>query len=99
MQQIGEIQTELVKEIQGQDTSSWTCPACKTTDQTQYFLQIIYTGKKDFNFPTFIPQVKECCSVCGRYRRFHKQTDQLITRINERLEKIPIESKGWRDGV
>jgi len=97
MLKVDEIQTEVTKQIEGKNTSIWTCPQCGSSNNTQYFLQLIYSGRKDAYFPTFIPQIKEVCSVCGRYRRFVKQTEMLVTRFNERLEKIPVISQGFRD--
>jgi predicted RNA-binding Zn-ribbon protein involved in translation (DUF1610 family) len=92
---IGEKDLKLKKEI----TSSWTCPECGEKDNTQYFINIIPSGRTSNHFPKYINQIKESCSACGRYRRFVPQTEMIIRRFNQRLEKLPLKSRGFRDGV
>jgi hypothetical protein len=91
MQRISDIQTDLTRKIQGKD-EQWICPQCGVSE-TQYFLKIIPTGKTDNFFPRWVPQIKEVCVGCGRYRRFVPQSELVITRFNERLQGIPVRAK------
>lgn len=86
------IGTDLTKQINGQDTSSWNCPECGKS-KTQYSLQIIPTGRND-NYPRWVLQIKECCSSCGRYKRFAPQAPILIKRFNDRLQSIILPATG-----
>lgn len=91
MKNIGEIETYLKKEIQ-EDLLNWTCPECKNTE-TQFCLQIITTGRNGY-YPKWIPQIKESCTNCGRYKRFAPQSPILIKRFNDRLLSIILPATG-----
>lgn len=97
MKHISEIDTTLTNKIKGQDLT-WTCPDCDQTE-TQFQLRIILSGKTDPYFPKYIPQIKEVCLGCGRYKRFAPQSDILVDRFNKRLETITIKAKEGRDGL
>lgn len=97
MKKIGEIDTYLTNKIKGQD-ETWTCPDCGK-NETQYQLRIITSGKSDPYFPRFLPQIKEICFHCKRYKRFVPQSDILVDRFNKRLETITIKAKEGRDGL
>ena len=88
MFKVGNIQTDLTKQIHGLATEPWICPDCKG-DQTEVMLQLIPSGKSGY-FPKFIPQIKETCAGCKRYRRFAPQTDILIQTFNDQLRNLFI---------
>jgi len=97
--QVGKIDTKLTKEINDflkdevptSSENQWTCPECGSS-KTQYSLQIIATGKN--SYVRWIPQIKESCSNCGRYRRFAPQSPILIKRFNDRLLSIILPATG-----
>lgn len=91
MKNIGEIDTYLKREIQG-NLLNWSCPECKSIE-TQYCLQIIPTGRNDY-YPKWVPQIKESCNNCGRYKRFAPQSSILIKRLNDRLRSINLPATG-----
>jgi hypothetical protein len=84
-------QTNLIDKIQNTN-SNWVCPECKN-NSTQYSFQIIATGRND-NYPRWVPQIKESCASCGRYRRFAPQSPVLIKRLNDRLQSIVLPATG-----
>jgi len=91
MKNIGKVNTYLKKEVRDM-SSNWTCPEC-SSDETQYCLQIIPTGKDGF-YPKWVPQIKESCNKCGRYKRFAPQSPILIKRFNDRFQSIILPSTG-----
>lgn len=97
MKHINEIETTLTEQIKDQE-ETWICPDCGKSE-TQYQLRIIPSGNFDPYFPKFLPQIKEVCLECGRYKRFARQTEVLIDRFNQRLETITLKSRGGRDGI
>jgi hypothetical protein len=62
------------------------CAACGCAETTLR-LRLIRSGR-GVPYPKYLPQIKECCAVCGAYVRFAPQTDELVARINARLEAV-----------
>ena len=83
------------KQAKPQNTSNWTCPECGGT-KTQYSLKIIPAGRGEggLRFPKFVPQFKEVCQKCFRYRRFAPQSSILVKRFNDRLTALTLPAKG-----
>ncbi len=70
----------------------WLCPECGN-NKTSYNLKLIPTGKP-IPYPKYIPQIKESCSNCGRYRRFTPQAQNIILRFNDRFASIILPATG-----
>lgn len=66
------------------------CPNCQNTS-TKYTLKIIPTSRSDNFFPKYIPQVKELCASCGKYKKFATQTPELIEMVNQWLENYVMQ--------
>lgn len=54
-----------------------------------YKMKIIPTGRS-YHYPKFIPSVKEICGDCKQFRKFAKQENWLIDRVNEGIGEIEI---------
>ena len=54
-----------------------------------YNMKIIPTGRS-LNYPKFIPQIKQICKSCGKFKKFAIQTPKLIEIFNHKLEEIVV---------
>ena len=70
-----------------------------------------YCGNREFNFtlklinsgrplpvPKWVPQIKQICSGCGRFKKFAVQSDELIHKINQLVSNLYVEDNGPRQG-
>ena len=55
-----------------------------------FSLKIIPTSKP-FPFPRFSPQVTAKCGGCNKWLKFWPQTEELIVKINQKLEVLTWE--------
>ena len=62
------------------------CPVCGQTKR-KLILRIIPTGKTEYHWPTYIPQITERCFYCWRYIKFTAQTPEVIEELNNALKE------------
>jgi hypothetical protein len=99
---IGEIETDTTKKVKAWELNvtqdGQVCPDCKST-KFNYQIKIIPTARKEEWYPKYVPQIKRACASCGKYIRFEKQTEELISRFNGRFQSIviPAQEEGVRN--
>ncbi len=65
-----------------------TCFDCGSKDFL-YSLKIISSGR-EFPYPKYLPQIKQVCADCDKFKRFARQDVALINKFNQKLKEIQI---------
>ncbi len=84
------------KSWESSKTNSYTASSSETvcfnceSKSLVFSLKIIPTSKP-FPFPKFAPQFTVHCGGCNRWLKFSPQTNELITKINQKLEVLKWE--------
>ena len=61
------------------------------SEQFLYILKLISSGKAT---PKWLPQIRQSCTSCGKFKKFAVQDKDLIAEFNEQLEKVRIIREG-----
>jgi len=75
------------------------CATCGVNDYPVVIIRMMKTPDNLFKItgnnpitPKYTFHLKALCSGCGKYLKFIKQTDEIISQINSRLGSIPLKS-------
>ena len=75
--------------MEGPMTSCFYCGS----EKFLYILKLISSGKP-LPVPHWLPQIKQTCTSCGKFKKFATQDQGLIAEFNKQLEKVKVIKEG-----